>query len=135
MVARKAKSSEKGQDLNTEQKNAELEGNGRLSCLRVSSFCLIKLTRCHSVVVNVFPIPQDLVSDIIESLATVLTCIQRAYEKSTWVEIWEFIKLRFPPIAWLPEYTFEKFRLDLTVENALQLCLKICMTCFFRQDW
>jgi hypothetical protein len=30
-------------------------------------------------------------------------------------DVWDFIKCRFPPIVWIPQYTLEKFRLDLTV--------------------
>jgi hypothetical protein len=48
-----------------------------------------------------------------------LNFIQKEYEKLTWIEIWEMVKLRLPPIVWLPEYTFEKFRLDLTVKLLL----------------
>ena len=58
---------------------------------------------------------QDIYRELIESFLFLWTLFLDQYKKLTWLEIWEFIRDRFPPLKWIPEYTLDKFRLDCQV--------------------
>ena len=53
--------------------------------------------------------------EILESLLVIWSLVLREYKKTTWSDVWDFVKGRLPPLSWIPEYTFDKFRLDVTV--------------------
>ncbi len=63
------------------------------------------------------------VFELLEIFSVVRVAVLAEVGSMTMHDVWEFIKCRFPPIVWIPQYTLEKFRLDLTVSYSLSgLC-------------
>ena len=58
---------------------------------------------------------QSIFLELMESFMVLWSQITYLYTRLKWMHIWEFIKQRFPPLKWLPEYTLDKFRMDVTV--------------------
>ena len=62
---------------------------------------------------------QDIFREIFEEFTFLWILILDQYKKLTWAVVWEFITDRFPPLKWIPEYTLDKFRLDLQVDKGV----------------
>lgn len=63
---------------------------------------------------------QDVFREFVESFAILWSLFLAECKKMTWVETKEILKRRIPPLVWIPQYTFEKFRLDLTVNHPIR---------------
>mmetsp|Transcript_76481 Transcript_76481/g.205982 ORF Transcript_76481/g.205982 Transcript_76481/m.205982 type:complete len:779 (+) Transcript_76481:128-2464(+) len=59
-------------------------------------------------------IVNEFIHDTHEGVSVVKAFFRSEYERLTWAELTEIAVTRFPPLRWVPQYTLEKFRYDLT---------------------